>query len=78
MASGTGERGGHKAGGSSLLALCTAALGVVYGDIGTSPLYAFKECFAPEHGMPPTADERAAACCRSSSGRSTSWSPSST
>jgi KUP system potassium uptake protein len=31
-----------------------AALGVVYGDIGTSPLYAIKECFAPEHGLAPT------------------------
>jgi KUP system potassium uptake protein len=28
-----------------LAALCLAALGVVYGDIGTSPLYAFRECF---------------------------------
>lgn len=28
-----------------LLSLCVAALGVVYGDIGTSPLYAFRECF---------------------------------
>ena len=26
-----------------------AALGVVYGDIGTSPLYAFRECFSREH-----------------------------
>lgn len=33
-------------------ALALAALGVVYGDIGTSPLYAFKEAFA--HGMPLT------------------------
>ena len=32
-----------------------AALGVVYGDIGTSPLYALKECFAPEYGVQPTA-----------------------
>lgn len=32
--------------------LALAALGVVYGDIGTSPLYAFKEAFA--HGMAPT------------------------
>ncbi len=31
-----------------------AALGVVYGDIGTSPLYALKECFNPEHGIPLT------------------------
>jgi KUP system potassium uptake protein len=27
-----------------------AALGVVFGDIGTSPLYALRECFAPHHG----------------------------
>jgi hypothetical protein len=30
---------------SDLLKVSLAALGVVYGDIGTSPLYAFKECF---------------------------------
>jgi KUP system potassium uptake protein len=29
-----------------------AALGVVFGDIGTSPLYALKECFNTEHGIP--------------------------
>ena len=34
--------------------LALAALGVVYGDIGTSPLYALKECFNPEHGVPLT------------------------
>ena len=34
---------------SNQFALALAALGVVYGDIGTSPLYAFKEAFA--HGM---------------------------
>ena len=34
-------------------ALSLAALGVVYGDIGTSPLYAIKECFAPHRGLPP-------------------------
>nr|WP_251371454.1 potassium transporter Kup [Polynucleobacter sp. AP-Jannik-300A-C4] len=28
-----------------------AAIGVVFGDIGTSPLYALKECFDPEHGI---------------------------
>jgi KUP system potassium uptake protein len=36
--------------GTGLLALL--ALGVVYGDIGTSPLYAAKETFNPEHGIP--------------------------
>src|SRR4051812_29545881 len=39
-----------------LAVLALAALGVVYGDIGTSPLYALKECFAPEYGLRPTAD----------------------
>jgi KUP system potassium uptake protein len=28
-----------------------AALGIVFGDIGTSPLYALKECFSIEHGV---------------------------
>jgi KUP system potassium uptake protein len=32
--------------------LMLAAIGVVFGDIGTSPLYALKECFSPEHGIP--------------------------
>jgi KUP system potassium uptake protein len=36
--------------GTATLALL--ALGVVYGDIGTSPLYAVKETFNPEHGIP--------------------------
>ena len=35
-----------------LAGLTLAALGVVYGDIGTSPLYAAKETFNPEHGIP--------------------------
>ncbi|MBI5461376.1 MAG: potassium transporter Kup [Gammaproteobacteria bacterium] len=38
--------------GIGLLAL--TALGVVYGDIGTSPLYAFKEAFTGIHGLAPT------------------------
>ena len=32
--------------------LTLAALGVVFGDIGTSPLYAFKEAFGGTHGLP--------------------------
>lgn len=32
-------------------ALTVAAIGVVYGDIGTSPLYAIKECFSPHYGL---------------------------
>ena len=42
--------------GRRLAALCLTALGVVYGDIGTSPLYAFREAFHPEYGLEPTAD----------------------
>ena len=33
------------------MSLSVAAIGVVYGDIGTSPLYAFRECFREEHGI---------------------------
>ena len=41
-------------GGGYLGTLALAALGVVYGDIGTSPLYAFKEVFAHgPHGQVP-------------------------
>ena len=32
--------------------LTLAALGVVFGDIGTSPLYALRECFAGSHAIP--------------------------
>jgi KUP system potassium uptake protein len=46
-----GTAGGRRA----LAGTALAALGVVYGDIGTSPLYALKECFAPEYGLAPTA-----------------------
>lgn len=42
------------AGGKRLAALALAALGVVYGDIGTSPLYSFKEVFAGNHPIPVT------------------------
>jgi KUP system potassium uptake protein len=37
---------------SSKAALTLLALGVVFGDIGTSPLYAVKETFSPDHGIP--------------------------
>ncbi len=43
---------GHEHGGSSLGALTLAALGIVFGDIGTSPLYAFKEAFSGPHALP--------------------------
>ena len=40
--------------GKRLMALSLAALGVVYGDIGTSPLYAVKEVFDGNHPIPVT------------------------
>ena len=40
--------------GKRFAALALAALGVVYGDIGTSPLYAVKEDFAGNHPIPVT------------------------
>lgn len=36
--------------------LTLVALGVVFGDIGTSPVYTFRECFNPEHGLALTQD----------------------
>ncbi len=39
-----------------LAALSLAALGVVYGDIGTSPLYTMKEVFAGNHPIPFSPD----------------------
>jgi KUP system potassium uptake protein len=41
---------------TGLAALSLAALGVVFGDIGTSPVYTFRECFNPEHGLPLDAE----------------------
>ena len=39
-----------------LLLLSFSSLGVVYGDIGTSPLYALRVCFYGEHSVSPSAD----------------------
>jgi KUP system potassium uptake protein len=36
--------------------LLLSALGVVFGDIGTSPLYALRECFDGTHGIPVTTE----------------------
>jgi KUP system potassium uptake protein len=44
------EGPGHHHGG--LIALAIGAVGVVFGDIGTSPIYAFRETFASHHGAP--------------------------
>ncbi len=43
---------GHAPQGS-LLALCVGTVGVVFGDIGTSPIYAFRETFAGHHPIEP-------------------------
>ena len=43
----SGEGSGHGHGhGSSRTALAVGAIGIVFGDIGTSPLYAFRETFS--------------------------------
>src|SRR5690242_2379544 len=46
------EPHGHHATG--LRTLVIGALGVVFGDIGTSPLYAIKECIDEHHGVAAT------------------------
>src|SRR5687767_4548750 len=40
--------------GRRLAVLTLTALGVVYGDIGTSPLYALRECFGEVYHLTPT------------------------
>ena len=40
--------------GKYLATLSLVTLGVVYGDIGTSPLYAIRECFSGAHAVAPT------------------------
>jgi len=44
------EQGHHLEAG--LLKLTLGAIGIVFGDIGTSPLYAFRETFAGHHTLP--------------------------
>ncbi len=44
----TGEHGHHQ---EALLKLAVGAIGIVFGDIGTSPLYAFRETFAGHHKL---------------------------
>ena len=46
-----GTQGGRR---SSTPTLALAALGVVYGDIGTSPIYALRQCFYGANPVPPT------------------------
>ena len=44
---------GHDVGGASVIGMAVASIGVVYGDIGTSPLYALRESLAHSkaHGL---------------------------
>jgi KUP system potassium uptake protein len=46
----------HREQKASLGLLTLGALGVVYGDIGTSPLYSLRECFHGQHGVAATHD----------------------
>ncbi len=51
----TGEQSnGHHAEGS-LAKLMAGAIGIVFGDIGTSPIYAFRQTFAGHHSLQPDA-----------------------
>ena len=53
---------------AALAALTLGALGVVYGDIGTSPVYALKEVFHGGHVAPTDAN-----IMRISYGRAVDW-----
>ncbi|MFY8105680.1 MAG: potassium transporter Kup [Elstera sp.] len=48
-----GAADGNKA---TLFKLALSAVGVVFGDIGTSPLYTLRECFSGHHALPLTED----------------------
>ena len=58
----------ESAGKASLGALMLGAIGVVFGDIGTSPLYTIKEAFSPHYGSRRTTPP-CSGSCRSCSGR---------
>ena len=47
----TENPGGKPLAKDSMYILVLGALGVVYGDLGTSPLYAFRECFSAAYGI---------------------------
>ncbi len=50
-ADGQAHGGGHGASAGGGLKLAVSAIGIVFGDIGTSPLYAFRETFAGHHKL---------------------------
>ncbi len=48
---GSGNQNSHS---QSILKLAVGAIGIVFGDIGTSPIYAFRETFAGHHPIVPS------------------------
>lgn len=55
METGHGGHGDQPPRGGALLLLSLTAVGIVYGDIGTSPIYALRESFQHAHGIEPLA-----------------------
>ena len=53
---------------SRLAKMSLAALGIVFGDISTSPIYAIRECFHGEYGIAPTHDNITGVLCNIISG----------
>ncbi len=53
ISAGHGHSGGHGGKKASLATLSVGAIGVVFGDIGTSPIYAFRETFSGHHPINP-------------------------
>jgi K+ transporter len=45
--------GNERSAAPRVAGLGLAALGIVFGDIGTSPIYTFRECFGAEYGHGP-------------------------
>ncbi len=54
LPSGSARNSAEKGGSRRLLMLGLGALGIVYGDIGTSPLYALRACFFGSYAIPVT------------------------
>ena len=53
----TAENGQQAAHGKDIMPLVVGAIGVVFGDIGTSPLYTIRECLkGGTHELPITPD----------------------
>ena len=66
-----GVQSGKAAG---LAGLVVGAIGVVFGDIGTSPLYTLKEAFSPHYGLTPRPRHRAGRAVAGVLGADASWS----